>query len=342
MQIKVSSSLFRRVLFFLLLIFSFSYLKGQQVKESTLSKDSILIGDQIVWETNFEVTENTPIHIANYGALLERDTTIKGRVEVVSDFVLDSLSFKEGKRLLSAKVLLTSFDSGSYNLPSPIILFSKQDGSVDTLKIDSKSLYVNNLQIDTASFTPYDIKGQMGYPFSFKQLLPMLIIFLIIAIIIFLLYKYLKYRKAKREGKYAEPPHIQALKRLDKLRSEKLWLVGKDKLFYSGITDTLKEYIEKSYGIGAVEMTSTEIMNELKNKNIEQKLYEDLGVMFSISDLVKFAKLTPQVNESEDSIQTAINFVNYTYMRQLEEEREKEREKEKENSTLNENKSKEA
>jgi hypothetical protein len=40
-------------------------------------------------------------------------------------------------------------------------------------------------------------------------------------------------------------------------------------------------------------------MEELKDKNIEEKILGDLGEMFSTADLVKFAKHTPLTEENE-------------------------------------------
>lgn len=296
-----------------------SSVSAQTVKQSLLTKDSILIGDQIVWSTDFTLNKNSALQIFPYKDILSSDTTIKGGVEVVKDLVLDTLSLKDEISTLRAKVLLTSYDSGSYILPPPVILYSTPAGDIDTLKIDSKALYVNNLQIDTTSFSPYDIKKQEKYPFSFKQILPAILwIFFSLLALIIIVFLIVRYKKRKAQARFADPPHIVALKKLEKLRSEKLWQSGREKSYYSGITDTLKEYIDKSYKIGAIEMTSSEIMQALQKEKIDSEQLSNLSQMFSIADLVKFAKHTPQISDNEKSIQTAVNFVNYTYMKQIE------------------------
>ena len=87
-----------------------------QVKSSAISKDSILIGDQVLWSTRFELGEKDSIAVYPYAGVLERDT-LGSKVEVVADFKLDTVAIKKGIKELEAKVLLTSFDSGSYKLP---------------------------------------------------------------------------------------------------------------------------------------------------------------------------------------------------------------------------------
>lgn len=292
-----------------------------------LSKDSILIGDQVLWSKEFTLKNAVEYQPIPYTEVLQRDTAIKGGVEVVADMELEEVSVKDELKTLRAKMLLTSFDSGSYTLPSPIVMYRLSDGSVDTLSLGTSELYVNNLGIDTTSFVPFEIKPQAKYPFSFKVLVPWIIGALILGALVAALLWYLKYRKDKAAGKYADPPHIVALKKLEKLRKDKAWQGGKEKAYYSGITDTLKEYISKRYGFGAIEMTSAEIAEALEDKRIESKLFNELKQMFSLADLVKFAKHVPSITDNENSMHTAVNFVNYSYMRQLDEEKEQQENK---------------
>ncbi len=309
----------RKTLLILALAFG-SAAWGQKVTNSKLSADSVLIGDQVVWSFDFTVPENSPIGIGQYSEILARDTSVRGSVEAVSEIQLDSLSVKNGLANLRAKVLLTSFDSGSYVLPSPIIVYSA-NGKTDTLKIDRPSLYVNTIPIDTASFQPYDIKGQETYPVTFSEVLPWILLGILALLIIWGIFRYIAMKKKNRNffGKKipVDPPHIAALKKLEKIRSEKLWQSGKQKAYYTGITDAIREYIETRYSFGAMEKTSSEIMDELKDKQIDEKVLGDLGQMFSTADLVKFAKHNPAPEENEKAIPVAVNFVNFAYMQQL-------------------------
>jgi hypothetical protein len=297
---------------------------GQRLDKSTLSADSLLVGDQVVWTLDFSVPEGKMLAVAPYSEILARDTSIKGSVEVVRDFELDTLSVKKNLAQLRGRILLTSFDSGAFRLPPPLILVDKDgSGDADTLKIDPKTLYVNTIPVDTATFKMYDIKPQETYPVTFKEVLPWILLGIGIAVLIWAIIRYFEMRRKNKDffGRSLEsdPPHIVALKKLEKIRTEKLWQNGKEKLFYTGITDTVREYIEKRYSVRAMEQTSTEIMESLKDKKIEEKVLSDLGTMFSTSDLVKFAKHTPGAEENEKAIPAAVNFVNFAYMQQLEE-----------------------
>ena len=105
---------------------------------------------------------------------------------------------------------------------------------------------------------------------------------------------------------------------------EKIWKVGKEKQYYTGITDALRNYIESRYGFGAMEKTSSEIMDSLKDKKLDEKIFNDLDEMFARADLVKFAKYTPSEQDNENAIPVAVNFVNFAYMQQLEEAKKEE------------------
>lgn len=292
-----------------------------EVKSSTLSRDSILVGEQVVWSTVLTMPQQQEMAFVPYAGVVQAE---QAPIDVVRDFVLDTISIKNGIKELEARLLLTSFDSGYYKLPLMVALTPQGD----TIYLDSPFLDVTNIQIDTADFVMHPIKGQMRYPITFKELLPWIALGLVLIAAAYLLYRYIKYRRENKDffGKpvVKDPPHIIALRALDKLRSEKLWQNGKEKLFYTGITDTLREYIEARYKVSAMEKTSGEIMQSLQDKDIEEKYYRELDELFKTADLVKFAKYIPQVHENEEAIPVAVRFVNSTFEQSLEDEKQKE------------------
>ena len=119
-----------------------------------------------------------------------------------------------------------------------------------------------------------------------------------------------------------DPPHIVALRSLEKTRSQKLWQNGKQKQFYTQVTDALRQYIAQRYGIAALEQTSAEMFRDLSDKDIEPDLMEKTKELFATADFVKFAKHTATDQENENAIPTAIRFVNQTYMQEIEKEEE--------------------
>ena len=112
----------------------------------------------------------------------------------------------------------------------------------------------------------------------------------------------------------------RALRKLDKYRGDKYWEPERQKAFYSGVTDTLREYIDDRYGIGAMEMTTAEILPELKKETLPVELFEGLKELFERADFVKFAKHTATREENAEVLPLAVRFVTSTYQHEIEEE----------------------
>ena len=287
---------------------------------SRLSRDSILIGDQIEWTIDLQRAPGEGARVSKPG-----ETPVPG-VEALGEMSLDTLSQKKGVLNLRGRIILTSFDSGSYVLPPLSVLLARTDGTIDTLEYAGPTLAVNTIPIDTATFQPYDIKGQIRYPLTFKEVIPWVGLALLVAALIWLLVRWIRLRRQNRDffGKpvVKDPPHIVALRSLEKTRSQKLWQTGKQKQFYTQVTDALRQYIAARYEVPALEQTSAEMFHDLEDKGIDPALTDSLKDLFTTADFVKFAKHAATDQENENAIPTAVRFVNETYMKQVEEEEE--------------------
>ena len=285
---------------------------------SRISRDSILIGDQIDWTVDLQLAPGESARISKPGS-----EPVPG-VEAMGDIVLDTLSVKGGILGLQGRITLTSFDSGSYQLPPLYVLLARADGTVDTLEYAGPVLAVNTIPVDTATFRPYDIKGQIRYPLTFREMLPWIGLALLLAVLGWLIVRWIRFRRQNRSffGKPVakDPPHIVALRSLEKTRAQKLWQSGRQKQFYTQVTDALRQYIAGRYDIPAPEQTSAEMFRDLQGKEIDPALLEKLKDLFATADFVKFAKHSPADDENEGVIPTAVRFVNETYMTQVEKE----------------------
>jgi len=285
---------------------------------SRISRDSILIGDQVEWTLDFQLAPGEAVSISKPGA-----EPVPG-VEALGEMALDTLSDKKGTLSLRGRIILTSFDSGSYVLPPLYVLMARADGSIDTLEYTGPRLAVNTIPIDTATFQPHDIKGQIRYPLTFREVIPWVGLALLVAALGWLLVRWIRLRRQNRDffGKpvVKDPPHIVALRSLEKTRAQKLWQAGKQKQFYTQVTDALRQYIADRFDVAALEQTSAEMFRDLQDKDIEPELKEKLKDLFTTADFVKFAKHTASDQENENAIPTAIRFVNETYMKEIEKE----------------------
>ena len=287
--------------------------------EQLQERDSILVADQLRYGFRLDnVTEGTGFALPDFSKGL-RDS-----IDVVSPFKLDTLRFKKGRKGLpgtydlEGSMVITSFDEGEYQLPAISVLRHSPDGTVDTLVFDSQKIKVTAMPVDKASFKLHDIKGQVRYPLTFMELLPYFVLVSVLALVIFALVYFIRKRRNSGSGDLRkEPAHIVALRKLDHLRGNKLWSQDKQKFFYSGVTDALREYMAARYGISAMEMTTKEIFEGLSGKDIPQELYSDAKELFERADYVKFAKYVATEEENASAVPSAVRFVTQTYQAEL-------------------------
>ena len=302
---------------------------GQTFVQPLQERDSVLIADQIFYGFELEkVEEGTRF------AFPQVKDTLMTNIRIVGQWQMDTVKASKAKkgqpRLLDLKagLTITSFDEGIYYLPPLAVQRLSKDGVLDTLVFEPQKLEIKTMPVDTATFKPHDIKEPIRYPVTFAEVAPWvaggLALAGLIALIVWLVIRYR--RKHNPEYIKKDPAHIIALRKLDKYRGNALWAPEKQKTFYSGITDTLREYIADRYGIGAMEMTTAEIFNDMKNTDAPADLLEELKELFERADFVKFAKFTASDEDNAKALPTAVRFVTSTYQTELEDENENNKE----------------
>jgi len=295
---------------------------GKATMRQLTPRDSILIADQI--EYGFEldsVMRGTSLALQDFSEV-SNDTLV-----LVRNWKLDTLKVripgrqKKGADTLfdvRGTIVIAPFEEGRYELP-PILVKRTLGTDIDTLLFEPLDMEVKSMPVDTATFEIHDIKGQMRYPLTFKEVLPYILGLILVAALVVLAIYLIRLRR-KRLGKdpiYDEPSYIVALRNLDKFRGDKYWSPEKQKIMYSGITDTLRTYIEDRFNVNAEEMTTGEIFDALKNvPDLSIDVYEQTKELFELSDFVKFAKHTATEKENADAIPTAVRFVTSTYQAQ--------------------------
>ncbi|MGM9737977.1 MAG: hypothetical protein ACI3ZT_06145 [Candidatus Cryptobacteroides sp.] len=293
---------------------------GKTFLRQMQKRDSVLIADQLEYGFRMDnVAAGTKLMLPDY-----REGFIDS-VSVLTAWRLDTLKLakKTGTADISGSVLITSFDEGTYALPDIQVLRIMPDGQADTLIFKGQELDVRTMPVDTAVFKPHDIRGQIRYPLTFKEILPYILAFQLLAALAVLIWALAVSRKkhgAETGGAVKDPPYIVALRQLDKFRGNKYWAPDKQKFFYSGVTDVLREYIAARFGVGAMEMTTAEIFEGLKDKEIAPELMEEARELFLMSDLVKFAKMTVSDEDNVKAVPSAVRFVTATW--KAEEEKE--------------------
>ncbi len=283
---------------------------SQYSVKTTLSKDAILIGDRVGLTISVLVPESCKVTFPSLS-----DSLMKG-VELVNKPKFETVKLKDKKNEQLIKLLITSFDSGSYQLPELKIAIANGNKS-DTVLSKPLILVVNNLPKDKTIKDIYDIKAPIEEPLTFKEVAPWAFGGILLAALIFLLVIYLKRRRENRPfsflQKHVDPPHVIALRELEKIKQEKLYISENHKYYYTRLIDTLRIYIEGRYEVNAMEQTTDEILFALKQVGFPvDEQYRQLQETLILADLVKFAKYTPFVSDNENSLTVAFDFVEKT------------------------------
>ena len=275
--------------------------------------------------------------------------------ELVEDYPLDTLK-NEGRRLtLRKRYLLAVMETGDIPIRPTILYFDKNRELPDTLVSDDTLVIrvARYMELDTTLFLKADPAQQQGFsvdseransmlkddgiytqkhlPFIFAEIRDYAIYGLIALIILSLVVWYIvwyvrnKWQGRGREVKPAPklPPHVIAIKALEELRNRKLWQNGKHKLYYSTLTEILRLYIEGRWAVGALEMTSHEILKALNNVDIKSDSRSNLMEILFTADMVKFAKALPEAEENEQLFTYAYYFVENTKSVEVEHNEEK-------------------
>lgn len=242
-------------------------------------------------------------------------------VEVVHGYENPALSKSSqagGGNVLKSVIKIQSFDSGNYIIP-PVAYTNGKDTvlsnpvALRVFPVDTVTAESNLMPMSTV-MPPYDRK--------FVDYLPDWLVdnwlWIVIALVIIiggvcaylLLTKKVKIKLVPQ--KKPEPPYDVAVAKLEQLRAEHLCETGYQKEYYTRLSDILREYLDRRFGINAMEMTSTQIRHALNNSRDEILSKELVEHVLEMADFVKFAKARPQGDDNIKVFDYARKFVEDT------------------------------
>ena len=300
---------FNRHFAILLLAFSFaSHVVAQVTVNASIDSLQLYIGEQA--KVKLEVSCPTesdlvmPVH----------DDFLMPGIEIVGEVKTDTQYLNKKKQMLvSQEYTITSFDSAFYYIPPFEVLVDSQNFSSNPL-----ALKVYFFPIDTANVEAiFPIKDIMKRSLTLADLWVLLLAVVLFAgfsvLVVYLTMRYSDDKPILKRVTIApkQPPHQVALKEMDRIKEEKSWQRDDVKQYYTELTDALRVYMEDRFGFNAMEMTSDEIIAHL-NEQPDKEWIGELRTLFTMSDLVKFAKYKPLINENDMNLIAAIDFVNRT------------------------------
>lgn len=264
--------------------------------------------------------------------------------ECIEEYPIDTVEVSGRHLHLRKRYLLAAMETGRLPMRPAIIYFERNEEQPDTI-YTRDTLYLNVArfaQLDTTLFLKADPASQQGFgvdkelameylddeglyeqkhlPFVFAEIRDYAIYGALIAIVlalvlwlVFNLVQRFRERRAAFEPSVPKlPPHVVANKALVELSHRKLWQNGKFKQYYTALASILRVYISERWSIGALEMTTDEIISALLDVDMPVASRSDLVAVLRTADMVKFAKAEPDAEENEAAYTRAYYFVENT------------------------------
>ena len=290
----------KRILFSIYLAISYLLVFAQSSIQAKIEPIEMLIGEQATVTLTIPADDNANIE---WPKLAPRQMLVPG-VEIIGTHHPDAHTMI---------VTLTSFDGSLYHLPA---FKAKVNGK--EIKSEDLALKVVEVEVDTTQlnkmFPPKDVQDN---PFQWSDWsLSFWLSILLLLLMALTYYLYVRLRAGKPIITHIKIvkrllPHQKAMKEIEQIKADKMVASEDQKEYYTKLTDTLRRYIEERYGFSAMEMTSSEIIGRLMASGDEQSLKE-LSQLFMTADLVKFAKYSTMINENDQNLVNAIDFINQT------------------------------
>lgn len=276
----------------------------------TTSLDSTLLtlGDQTKLQFEATCAPDEYVTYPTFGKEL-----IDG-VEIVRQSAVDSTIDKQGKHY-TQELVLTSFADSLFFI-EPLVFTSGND------TFYSETITLNFVQpfVLDSTMNITDIRDIQKAPIWWwgyiRWILGALLLIGIGVLVWWLLGKIGNYNgkfipAAKKDPE--RPADEVALEALDRIREEKIWTQGHTKQYHTELTDVLRTYIAKRFGVASTEKTSDETLQAMKPILSKQReLHASLTKVLRLADLVKFAKWQATPDENEQALHIAYEFVNET------------------------------
>ena len=279
-------------------------LKAQNVEaEGKVNDTKVQVGKPFTLDLSLKVP---------YGWFVEWNDfaidTLSEQLDIIKRSEVERTADADSNVIVRQQLTLMTFDTGEVQVPSVGLTYARSFDDPDRLMAytDPIDLYSTTITVDTTmSYKP--IVEPLAAPIQMREVFPW---------IIWLLVKRRKTR-VDENGNIVRgpviPPYDKAVTDLENLRQQKLWQSGKVKEYFSSLTDIAREYIEGQFGVNAVEMTTDDILEEVKPLHFSKETYDKLKETMEVADLVKFAKYSAANLESENAMNRMTDFVNESH-----------------------------
>lgn len=277
--------------------------------KTSLDSAYILMGKQTTLHVDIVQDRGVQGHFLNVG------DTLTSAIDLVEAGRPDTSDIGSGREEIRQQLIIQAFDSGLYTIPPFVYVCGNE-----TIMSNDLPLKVIPVSVDSLR-TVHDYADTVDGGWKLWDFVPDFIadywwVILICALVVLLVAVIIFFRKKKVVSilpqKKPVPPYELAMQALTRLKSEKLCENGHEKEYYTRLTEILRTYLEQRFGINAMEMTSTQIMQQVSRHDETRPSAGLMQQILEMADFVKFAKVRPLPDDNVKSFTMATRFVEDT------------------------------
>jgi hypothetical protein len=295
-----------RIILTISLLLSFISLSFGQSVEVNPYSNSIHIGEQIKVDLKVESAKNTEVIWPQLGE------TLHEKVMIVNSAGRDTV-LTNNMKTITEQLTVTGFDTGVWAIEPIAFVIDK-----DTFRSEPFLIEVQDVEVDTSQAIK-DIQPIREVPYTFEEIIKFVgigagalwVLISVVSLILYLTGKDKKRAEAKPQ-KPLDPPHVEAFRDLTELKDQKLWQNENHREFHIRLSEIIRSYLERRFGMHALEYTTSEIEAQMHLTNAGEDYNDSLIKALRISDMAKFAKAKPLPNENEFAFEAVESFVEVT------------------------------
>lgn len=275
---------------------------AQKVKTST-SKLNIRIGEQFELMLTVEPTSNANLLIDTWFNI--PDTF--NHFEVLQRMPIDTLEVS-GVKSYSQKILLTNYDTGSYQLPVfKIVMVDKHQFATEPLPVKVLPVDISNMQdyhaikeiIEVEPRTDWLLWAEIGAGI------------VLLIVLLFFVIRYLSKKKSIKPVKQKALSVDNILQQIDALQP--LISTNQYKQLFTQLIIITRNFSDAQLQIASLTKTTDEYMVLLKGKVGNEPIQVQYYQLLRLADAVKFAKFQPIGSECLQALQAAKTFISTMY-----------------------------
>ena len=287
------------VIFILLILAVVSHAQVQVT--ASVDSTKILIGGRSHYFITVYAPKGTKISFPEFN----------NKKEIVSD--VEVLSAKSDTADANGKVrirriyTITAWDAKRYTIPAQKVIVGGTTKTTGNVALD-----VQAVPIDTVKSIPMPPDDIQKVPFSWTEWVPVILLFALAFILICIAFYLYKSLRRKKHGWKPKKTRVlsfyeKAMHDLSEIAANKM-SYKVQKAYYTDVTNVLRKYISQRFNINALEMTSHEILERMKDVCD----VSELRAVFNTADLVKFAKYSTDANDMDYYLDSIARFIDST------------------------------